>query len=152
MRTVRATHVFAASVADAETLWYDTSRWADWVDGLDRVVTVEGDWPQPGATVTWQSGPAGRGGVTERVIKHEPLAGQTLEVSDDSMRGEQTIAFAPEDADVRVTLSLAYRITRRSPVTPLIDLLFIRRAMADSLDLTLARFGANLQYARPRAP
>jgi hypothetical protein len=152
MRTVRATHVFAASVADAETLWYDTTRWADWVDGLDRVIAVEGDWPRPGATVSWQSGPAGRGHVTEHVVAHEPLAGQTLEVSDDSIRGEQTVAFTPEDADVRVTLSLAYRITRRSPVTPLIDLLFIRRAMADSLDLTLARFGGNLEYASPKAP
>jgi hypothetical protein len=149
MRTVRATHIFSASVADAQALWYDTARWVDWVDGVDA---VEGDWPRPGATVTWQSGPAGRGHVTERVVRYEPLEGQTLEVSDDSIRGEQTITFAPEEADVRVTLSLAYRITRRSPITPLIDLLFIRRAMADSLDLTLTRFGGNLEYASPRAP
>jgi Polyketide cyclase / dehydrase and lipid transport len=116
------------------------------------VDAVEGDWPRGGATVTWQSGPAGRGHVTERVISYEPLAGQTLEISDDSIRGEQTVMFAPEQADVRVTLSLAYRITRRSPITPLIDLLFIRRAMVDSLDLTLTRFGGNLEYAFPRAP
>jgi hypothetical protein len=149
MRTVRVVRTFAASVPDAEAHWYDTGRWAGWVDGLERVVAVEGGWPRAGAAVNWRSGPAGRGNVTERVLEHEPLQGQTVEVSDDSIRGEQTIAFMPEPPGVRVELSLAYEIRRRSPVTPVIDVLFIRRAMTVSLAQTLSRFGASLESAHP---
>ena len=41
---------------------------------------------------------------------------------------------------VQVELTLSYRLQRRSPVTPVVDLLFIRRAMASSLETTLSRF------------
>ncbi len=152
MRTVRVVRTFTASVPEAESHWYDTDRWAEWVDGLDQVLSVEGDWPRAGATVSWRSGPAGRGHVTEHVVDHEPRRRQTLAVSDDSIHGEQTIAFAPEPPGVRVELSLAYEIRRRSPVTPLIDLLFIRRAMTASLEQTLVRFGASLEAAYPLPP
>ena len=46
-----------------------------------------------------------------------------------------------------VALSLEYEIKHRSIFTPLIDLLFIRRAMTTSLSTTLARFGAELASA-----
>jgi hypothetical protein len=147
MRTARVARTFEASVPEAETLWYDTARWTDWVDGLERVVAVQGDWPNAGATVSWESGPAGRGQVTETVIAYEPRRDQTLEVSDDAIRGRQHVAFSPEPPGVRVELSLGYQIRRRSPVTPLIDLLFIRRAMTASLEHTLTRFGASLEIA-----
>jgi hypothetical protein len=152
MRTVRVARTFAACVPDAEAHWYDTQRWADWVDGLERVVVVNGGWPLAGATVNWLSGPAGRGEVTERVLAHQPLHGQTVEVCDDAIRGEQSIGFTPEPPGVRVELSLAYEIRRRSPVTPVIDLLFIRRAMTVSLERTLSRFGASLESAHPPPP
>jgi hypothetical protein len=152
MRTVRAEQTFAASLPDAEAHWYDTRRWADWVDGLESVLAVEGGWPGVGGTVSWRSGPAGRGGVSEHVLEHTPLRGQTVEVSDDSIHGEQTIAFMPEPPGVRVELSLAYQIQRRSPVTPLIDVLFIRRAMTSSLEQTLSRFGVSLESAHPPPP
>jgi hypothetical protein len=45
-------------------------------------------------------------------------------------------------------LSLEYQIKRSSLVTPLIDLLFIRRAMTVSLGATLARLGAELAASR----
>jgi hypothetical protein len=51
-------------------------------------------------------------------------------------------------AGVEVTLRLEYRLTRRSPVTPVIDALFIRRAMSLSLSRSLARFGARLRTDR----
>jgi hypothetical protein len=152
MRTVRVARTFAASIAEAEAHWYDTGRWTDWVDGLERVVAVEDGWPGVGATVSWQSGPAGRGSVTERVLVHEPLQGQAVEVRDDAIRGEQTIAFTPEPPGVRVELSLAYEFRRRSPVTPVIDMLFIRRAMTISLEQTLSRFGVSLESAHPPSP
>jgi hypothetical protein len=152
MRTVRVARTFVASVAEAEAHWYDTGRWVEWVDGLERVVVVEGGWPRTGATVNWRSGPAGRGNVTERVLMHEPLEGQTVGVCDDAIRGEQAIAFTPEPPGVRVELSLAYEIRRRSPLTFVIDRLFISRAMTASLEQTLVRFGASLESAHPPPP
>ena len=129
------------SVHEVETRWYDTARWSGWVDGFDHIVATTGEWPRTGASVTWQSGPAGRGRVTEQVSSYEPLQGQELEVEDDAIRGRQRISFNPSDDAVEVELSLEYEIKQTSFFTPLIDLLFIRRAMASSLQATLSRFG-----------
>jgi hypothetical protein len=146
--TVAAKQTVDGSVPEAEAFWYDTARWPDWVDELARVIAVEGDWPRPGASVTWQSGPAGRGRVRERVVAYEPLAGQTLEVEDDSITGTQQVEFVPVEGGVEITLSLAYAIKRRSPLTPLIDRLFVRRPMTISLTRTLSRFAAALAESR----
>lgn len=140
MRTVRVTQTVAGTVDEVERRWYDTGRWSSWVDGLERVLDVSGPWPKAGALVTWQSGPAGRGRVVERVVEHQPLRGQTSDVSDPSIRGRQSVAFAAAGDRVEVTLTLSYELQRRSPVTPVVDLLFIRRAMTSSLQTTLARF------------
>jgi hypothetical protein len=140
MRTVQATQTVAGAVGEVERRWYDTGRWSSWVDGLERVLDVSGPWPEPGAVVTWESGPAGRGRVVERVVEHRPLQGQTSDVSDPSISGRQSVAFAPVADGVEVTLALSYALNRRSPVTPVIDLLFIRRAIVSSLQTTLARF------------
>jgi uncharacterized membrane protein len=144
MRAVTATQTFRGSVGAAESRWYDVARWPLWVDGLDRIIETSGGWPQAGSSVTWQSGPAGRGRVTERVIAYDPLEGQTLEVEDDAIRGRQQVTFTPADDEVEVKLSLEYEIKKSSFFTPLIDLLFIRRVMAASLQATLGRFGAEL--------
>lgn len=148
MGTARVRQTFAASVADAECCWYDTSAWATWVDGLDRVLELDARWPQLGATVRWESGPAGRGNVTERVVAYAPGAGQTVEVHDVSVAGRQSVTFTPVPEGVEVSLALQYRQHRRSPVTPLVDILFVRRAMAASLDRTLGRFGSRLHNAK----
>jgi Polyketide cyclase / dehydrase and lipid transport len=145
MRAVRVQDTFPGSLAEVERRWYDTHGWAGWVDGLDRVVDVAPAWPAPGAVVRWESGPAGRGHVTERVLEYQPGAGQTVEVHDVSVSGRQSVAFAPVTDGVEVTVLLEYRLHRRSPVTPLVDVLFIRRAMAQSLSRTLDRFGARLR-------
>src|SRR5690349_21781902 len=137
MRKVTVREVFPATVHQAEQCWYDTRGWPSWVDGLDRVQSTTGNWPGTGASVTWRSGPAGRGTVTERVSAHEPLAGQTVEVVDDSIIGRQIVAFTPVDKGVEVVLSLEYAISRSTPFTPVVDFLFIRRAMESSLRRTL---------------
>jgi hypothetical protein len=148
MRVVSALRTFEGSVHEAEIVWYDTDRWPSFIDGLERIESVAEAWPQAGAEIRWQSGPAGRGRVVERVVGHEALEGQTVEVEDDSITGRQWVAFAPEDGGVTVTLTLRYELKRRSPVTPLIDFLFIRPAIRGSLEATLHRFGAELQAAR----
>jgi hypothetical protein len=146
--TVRVTDSLDGSVHEAETCWYDVARWPGWVDGLTRVVAVEGDWPRPGARVTWESGPAGRGRVTERVTEYEPLAGQTVEVEDDSISGTQRVDFEPAQDGVRIELTLRYSIKRRSPLTPVVDLLFVRRPMTISMTKTLQRFRLALADSR----
>jgi hypothetical protein len=151
MATARVRQTFAASVAEAERCWYDTSAWTVWVDGLDRMVEVDPRWPEAGAVVTWESGPAGRGHVTERVVAYEPGQGQTVEVDDVSIGGRQSVTFATVPDGVQVTLQLDYRLHRRSPLTPLVDILFIRRAMTLSLGRTLARFGSRLLSGDPAA-
>mgnify|MGYP003701636909 CR=1 FL=1 len=147
MKAVTVTQSFTGSVSELESRWYDTGGWGSWVDGFDRIVETCGDWPRAGAIVTWQSGPAGRGRVTERVLVYEPQAGQTVDVEDDSITGRQRVVFKPALDGVEVTLSLEYQIKRPSFFTPLIDILFIRRAMAASLEATLNRFGAELPTA-----
>jgi hypothetical protein len=78
--------------------------------------------------------------VLEIVTHQEQRTGQTLQVDDQRLRGTQTVAFAPDGEDTRVTLSLEYELKRRNALTPLIDWLFVRRAINDSLRRTLARF------------
>jgi hypothetical protein len=152
--TARVAQTFAGTVHDAERCWYDTAAWPAWVDGLAHVQSVEGDWPAVGAVVRWESGPAGRGHVTEKVVAYEPLAGQTTEVLDDAITGHQTVTFSADsdgDADaVTVEFALDYALRRRSIVTPVVDLLFIRRAMTMSLRSTLSHFGTQLSAVRAR--
>lgn len=148
MAAIRVAQTFPGSVTEAERCWYDTGRWSHWVDGLDRVQSVSPGWPGEGAEVAWESGPAGRGRVTERVLAHEPLRGQRLAVADASIEGEQSVSFTPAQDGVEVTLALEYRFRRRSLTLRLIDPLFIRRAMTSSLRATVTRFGAELEASR----
>jgi len=126
--------------AEAEALWYDTSRWASWMDGFGHVVKLEGDWPEVGARLLWQSPPEGRGLVQERVQAYEARTGQTLEVEDERLRGVQTVAFEAVGDQVRVTLTLEYELKDARPLSPLVDRVFIRRSLGDSLRRTLTRF------------
>jgi hypothetical protein len=135
---VSAAVLVPGRVVEAEELWYDPHRWAAWIDGFGHVAKLEGEWPDVGARLLWDSRPQGRGRVAERVTAYEPRSGQTLEVEDARLYGTQTVAFEPEDDQVRVSLTLDYSLKKRNPI---VDLLFIRRALRDSLQRTLTRFG-----------
>jgi hypothetical protein len=148
MGTARAAQLVPGSVQEVQRGWYDTGRWRAWVDGLDRVLSVEPDWPRVGAIVTWESGPDGRGTVTEQVTAYEPCAGQTLEVEDKAITGRQSVVFRTVGDGVEVAFSLEYSYRRSSLITPLIDLLFIRREMSKSLARSLARFAVELTSRR----
>jgi hypothetical protein len=139
--TVHATTTVPGRVVDAEELWYDPHRWAAWIDGFGHVAKLEGDWPQAGARLLWDSRPQGRGRVSERVTAYEARSGQTLAVEDARLQGAQRVAFKPQGGEVLVSLTLEYTLKERSVITPLLDLVFIRRALRDSLQRTLARFG-----------
>ena len=124
-------------VSDAEALWYDPRRWPAFVDGFGHLTKQEGDWPQVGATVLWASTPGGRGLVREQVVAYEVRAGCTVRVEDETMTGTQRVAFAPG----AMTLELEFALKRRNALTAL----FVRRAFADSLRRTLARFARELR-------
>jgi uncharacterized membrane protein len=143
MRAVSAVRVCAAPLEQVERRWYDIDRWPDWVDGLERIDAVEGDWPRAGAVVRWTSGPAGRGGVRERVVDYAPGVGQSLEVEDPAIEGVQTVRFQPAGDGVEVALTLEYRLRRNPLVMWLIDTLFVARAMRTSLEATLGRFAGH---------
>ena len=152
MRVARSSLTLPATVHEAETCWYDTALWPSWVEGLERVVAVEAPWPRAGGRVIWQSGPAGRGRVVETALEYVQLEGQMAEVQDDSIKGRQHVAFNPVDGGVEVVLTLEYELKRKSLLMPVVDVLFIRRAMTTSLATTLSRFGAELSTRTARAP
>jgi hypothetical protein len=148
MGRVRASVEIPALASEAEALWYDTTRWPTFIDGLHHVARLEGDWPHAGARVLWDSNPGGRGRVQERVTAYAARDGQTLEVEDEKINGTQRVTFTPTDQGVTVTLDLRYDVKDRKPGMPLVDLLFIRRPQRDSLTRTLRRFRTEVTAER----
>jgi polyketide cyclase/dehydrase/lipid transport protein len=134
---VSVTTTVPGRVAEAEELWYDPHRWAAWVDGFGHVAKLEGEWPQVGARLLWDSRPQGRGRVLELVVAYEPRSGQTVEVEDEKLTGVQTVVFEPDGDEVRVNLTLEYSLKEGNR---LLDLLFVRRALRESLNRTVTRF------------
>jgi hypothetical protein len=128
----------------AEALWYDPQRWASFVDGFGHLHRISGDWPHAGAEVVWDSPPGGRGRVWETVESYEPRVGQTLSIEDEKMRGTQRVTFEPRHEACTVRVELDYEIRQRRGFTALVDLLFVRRPMTDSLRRTLQRFAFEL--------
>lgn len=142
----RAQIVVDGRISEAEALWYDTRRWATFVEGFHHVAKGLEGWPSEG-TLIWDSVPGGRGRVTERVVRHEQRVGQTVELEDERTTGTQTVAFEGlEDDRVRVTLELDYRVKdlRGGPLGAVVDALFIRPRQRDALTRTLSRFAREL--------
>jgi hypothetical protein len=148
MGRVRASIAIPALASEAEALWYDTTRWPTFIDGLHHVARLEGDWPHEGARVLWDSNPGGRGRVQERVTAYATREGQTLEVEDEKIKGIQRVTFTPTERGVTVTLDLRYDVKDRNPGMPVVDLLFIRRPQRDSLMRTLRRFRTEVTAER----
>lgn len=148
MGTVRASiEIPGRRIAEAEALWYDRDRWPAFVDGLKHVHAVEGDYPHTGARVIWDSYPHGRGRVLEHVVAYAAREGQTLEVEDEAIRGTQRARFDAGDDKLRLGLELTYTLKAANALTPITDLLFIRRAQRESLQRTLQRFRRELLAA-----
>src|SRR5207248_6118906 len=115
----------------ARRLWTDVSRWPSFVEGFAHVVEVSPEWPGDGAKLIWQSGPSGRGRVTERVLESGSEHFAT-EVYEDALVGTQTLTFAEVAEGTRVALALDYELSRYGPLRALADVIFIRRALRDS--------------------
>jgi hypothetical protein len=148
MARVRASIVVPGLASEAEELWYDTTRWPSFVDGLHHIARLEGDWPRQGARVLWDSQPGGRGRVQERVTSYVARGGQTLDVEDEKLRGTQRVGFTPLEDGVMVALELTYSLKEQRPGMALVDLLFIRRPQRESLERTLRRFRTEVAAER----
>ena len=136
MSRVAAAARVPGPVDAVRALWVDLSRWPAFIDGFATVVRVDGGWPAAGEIV-WDSTPHGRGRVIER-------ADGTFE--DARLAGVQSLAFEPaDDGTVTVRLAFDYRIKERTPLTPLLDLFFVRRSIRDALTRTVQRFAAEAQ-------
>ena len=98
--------------------------------------------------MVWDSTPKGRGRVLETVTAYEARVGQTLRVEDSKIHGTQRVAFEPREGGCRITLELDYTIKQERGVTAVVDLLFVRRPMADSLKRTLGRLRVELAADR----
>jgi hypothetical protein len=130
-----------APLPAVEALWYDTDRWPSFIDGFAHVVSKDDGWPQAPGRIVWQSTPAGRGRVLERVTGYEPGHGQTADVEDPKLRGVQRVQFEALQDGTAIALALDYQLKEPdNALKPLLDVLFIRRALRDALRRTLTRF------------
>jgi hypothetical protein len=148
MGRVRASIDIPALASEAEALWYDTSRWPTFIDGLHHVARLEGEWPHSGARVVWDSNPGGRGRVQERVTAYAAREGQTVAVEDEKIHGSQRITFTPTESGVSITLELRYQLKESTPGKALFDLVFIRRPQREALQRTLRRFRTEVAAER----
>ena len=146
MGRARAQIDLPVQVSAAEALWYDPHRWPVFVDGFGHVAKIEGDWPREGSRLVWDSVPAGRGRVVETVTSYEVRVGQTVRVEDERITGKQVVTFAPlGDGRSRMAIELTWKHKFGTVMTPLVDLLFVRRAFTDALRRTLSRFSREVR-------
>lgn len=130
--------------------WVETDRWSAIVDGFSRIVERSSDWPAPRSFVIWESGGGGRGRVSEEVEAHDPAGRFATMVADPQLAGTQTLMATvvptPDGGETtRVELVLDYELTGASMFQSLMDSLFIRRALRDSLRRTVAGLVAEVE-------
>ncbi len=141
MSSVRRAVVVELTPQEAYELWTDVDRWATFVDGFGHAQRIDPSWPAEGAKLVWQSPPAGRGTVTERVLTAEPGKRFSTRVFEERLTGVQTVEFAPaEEGGAQVALQLEYQLQTGGPLKGVMDALFIRRAQDDAVRRTLKRF------------
>jgi len=136
------------TVQDVAPRWLDTRHWADWMDEVEEVLAVSANWPAVGATVRWRSPPKGRGEVNEIVVEYAENDLITTELVDSEVTARQTVTFTAAEDGVAVGLTLDYRISRRSPFTPILDRFFVKPAVRSSLTSTVERFSGELTVQR----
>ncbi len=138
-RSVRATGQVPVDPEAAVALWRDLRRWPSFVEGFARLVSSTPEWPARGAKVVWESGPGGRGKVSEKVTQDVARVFATR-VAEDRLFGIQTFRAEPDERGSHVEITLEYELTSESPLRGVTDVLFIRRALRDSLARTLRRY------------
>jgi hypothetical protein len=122
-------------------LWADVRRWPTFIDDFAHVESLDSGWPARDAKLVWQSRPRGRGRVTQKVIASEPPFRLQMQIFEEKLSGTQTATFDPRERGGTVFgLELEYTLAKSGALGPITDLLFIRRALRDSLTRTCTRF------------
>lgn len=142
MAEVSAEVEVEAPLADVWDLYFNPESWRSWVDGFARLTASEG-YPEPGGSLSWESTPAGRGRVSERVLEHQPRRLHRIAYTDPGSAGELETSFEMVPADgrgrrTRVVQALRYELQDAGPLAALTDRLFIRSQMRRSLQRSLA--------------
>ena len=145
MRTARADAEVSLTPEAALRLWTDLSRWPSFVEGFARVVESDPGWPGSDSRVIWESIPAGRGRVTEKVVEPPAAGAFATMVFEDRLAGRQTFHAVESAGGARVELALEYTLTKYGPLGAVADAIFIRRALRDSLRRTIARFAVEAE-------
>jgi Polyketide cyclase / dehydrase and lipid transport len=126
-------------------LWTDVDRWPSFVEGFARPLERAPEWPAGGSRLVWESTPAGRGRVTEKVVEGEGPDRFVTTVFEERLQGTQTFRVVESEGGSRAELSLEYELTKYGPFGAVADAIFIRRAIRDSLRRTLARFAVEAE-------
>jgi hypothetical protein len=145
VRTASAEAEIVLTPEAALRLWTDTRRWPTFVEGFARVVEQDPAWPAEGSRLVWESVPAGRGRVTEKVVRGAAADRFATQIFEERLMGVQTLRAAESEAGSRVELSLEYTLTKYGALGGVADAIFIRRALRDSLRRTLARFAVEAE-------
>ena len=140
MRTAAAQALLGLEPERALELWTDTRRWATFVEGFARVVEKAEDWPAEGSKIVWETRPDGRGRVAEKVLERGEAHIRTR-VYEDRLNGTQSAHFE----NGRIVLRLDYELSGAGPFGAVTDVLFIRRALRDSLRRTVRRFAVEAE-------
>jgi hypothetical protein len=145
VRTARAQADLVLTPEAALRLWSDVSRWPSFVEGFARELERSPEWPAAGARIVWESTPAGRGRVTEKVAEGEGPDRFVTHVFEERLHGTQTFRVVESEAGSRAELALDYELTKYGPLGAVADVIFIRRAIRDSLRRTLSRFAVEAE-------
>jgi Polyketide cyclase / dehydrase and lipid transport len=145
VRTARAQADLVLTPEAALRLWTDTDRWPSFVEGFAHLLEREPGWPGGGAKVVWESTPAGRGRVTEKVMEAEGPDRFVTQVFEERLHGVQTFRVVESEGGSRAELALEYELTKYGPLSAVADVIFIRRAIRDSLRRTLSRFAVEAE-------
>ncbi len=146
MSRVSESVLIQASLAEVWGYYFEPRGWPAWVDGFASVEASDG-YPDEGGSLRWRSIPAGRGDVTEHVLKHESRRLHRVAFRDPESAGELRATFAIEGDGVRLTQELEYCLKKRGAFTWLTDRLFIRSQMRGSLRRSLARLKLEVENA-----
>jgi uncharacterized protein YndB with AHSA1/START domain len=156
MSEVEAEVEIEVPLADVWALYFDPEAWRTWVDGFARITASDG-YPERGGTLSWESTPAGRGRVSERVLEHEPRSLHRVSYTDPGSAGELETRFEMVPAKgearrTRVRQRLSYALHEAGALSAITDRLFIRSQMRGSLQRSLGglRLEARDGYARSR--
>ena len=145
MRVARAQADLVLTPEAALRLWTDVDRWPSFVEGFARAVDRSPEWPHAGARLVWESSPAGRGRVTEKVVEAEGPDRFVTQVFEERLNGVQTFRVVESEGGSRAELALVYELTKYGPLSAVADVIFIRRAIRDSLRRTLSRFAVEAE-------